>query len=148
MAIIRPAVPGDATALAELARRAYAPYVDRMGREPAPMTADYPSLVSADRVWVAEQDGVLAGLLVLVRETDHVLLDNVAVCPRFQGAGIGAQLLDFTENFARENGLAEIRLYTNEAMTENLAYYPRHGFVETHRATDRGYRRVFFTKHL
>lgn len=38
--------------------------------------------------------------------------------------------------------------YTNEAMAENLAYYPRHGFAETHRATDHGYRRVFFTKRL
>jgi GNAT superfamily N-acetyltransferase len=148
MAIIRPAVPGDAAALSELARRAYAPYVDRMGREPAPMTEDYPSLVSVGRVWVAEQDGVLLGLLVLERGADHVLLDNVAVCPAFQGAGIGAQLLGFPDEFARENGLAEVRLYTNEAMTENLAYYPRHGFVETHRATDHGYRRVFFTKHL
>lgn len=27
-------------------------------------------------------------------------------------------------------------------MTENLASYPRHGYVETHRATEHGYRRV------
>ncbi len=40
----------------------------------------------------------------------------------------------------------EVRLYTNEAMAENLTYYPRHGYRETHRATQDGYRRVFFTK--
>jgi hypothetical protein len=33
-------------------------------------------------------------------------------------------------------------------MTENLAYYPRHGYAETHRAEQDGFRRVFFTKHL
>jgi N-acetylglutamate synthase-like GNAT family acetyltransferase len=148
MVTIRPADPDDAGALSELARRAYARYVDRIGREPAPMTEDYLSLVSAGRVWVAEQDDVLVGLLVLELKADHLLLDNVAVRPDCQGAGIGAQLLAFTDNFAREHDLAEVRLYTNEAMTENLAYYPRHGFVETHRATDHGFHRVFFTKRL
>jgi N-acetylglutamate synthase-like GNAT family acetyltransferase len=112
------------------------------------MTEDYLSLVSPGRVWVAEQDDVLVGLLALELKADHLLLDNVAVRPDCQGAGIGAQLLAFTDNFAREHDLAEVRLYTNEAMTENLAYYPRHGFVETHRATDHGFHRVFFTKRL
>ena len=34
-------------------------------------------------------------------------------------------LLDRAEGDAAELGLTEIRLYTNEAMTENLSYYPR-----------------------
>jgi hypothetical protein len=45
-------------------------------------------------------------------------------------------------------GLPEIRLCTNEAMTENLDYYPRRGYRETHRATHNGYQRVFFSKVL
>lgn len=49
-------------------------------------------------------------------------------------------------NGARAAGLSQIRLYTNEAMTENLAYYPRHGYRETHRGIEDGYRRVYFTK--
>lgn len=47
---------------------------------------------------------------------------------------------------ARDLGYAEVRLSTNEKMTENLAYYPRHGYVETHRETVDGYGRVFLTK--
>jgi ribosomal protein S18 acetylase RimI-like enzyme len=95
-----------------------------------------------------QRDDVVIGLLVLKLESDHLLLNNLAVSPNAQGTGIGAQLLDFADSYAREHGRAEVRLYTNEAMTENIAYYPRHGFVETYRATDHGYRRVFFTKHL
>ncbi|MGP4016524.1 GNAT family N-acetyltransferase [Saccharopolyspora sp. 5N708] len=148
MMTIRPALRGDAGALFELARQAYAHYTERMGQEPAPMKADYQALVEAGGVWVAEHDDVLVGLLVLRFGPDHVLLDNVAVAPDAQGSGIGGRLLDFTDERAREHGVAEVRLYTNEAMTENLAYYARRGFVETHRATDHGYRRVFFTKHL
>ena len=41
-----------------------------------------------------------------------------------------------------------MRLCTNEAMTENLVYYPRHGYRETGRAIEDGYRRVFFSKSL
>ena len=40
----------------------------------------------------------------------------------------------------------EIRLYTNEVMTENLSYYPNQGFTETHRAMDAGYHRVYFSR--
>jgi len=55
-------------------------------------------------------------------------------------------LLDLAEQHARRLRLSEIRLYTNEAMTENVAYYARHGYVETHRAEQDGFRRVFFRK--
>ncbi|MGH3097495.1 MAG: GNAT family N-acetyltransferase [Streptosporangiales bacterium] len=112
------------------------------------MNADYRSLIEAGQVWVADQGGLLVGLLVLEFERDYLLLDNVAVAPNAQGTGVGAQLLDFTDEQARDHDLSEVRLYTNEAMIENIAYYPRHGFVETHRAADHGYRRVYFTKSL
>lgn len=148
MTTIRPARPGDAALLPELARAAYMHYVERMGTEPAPMRQDYAALVNTGQVWVAEHDGAVVGLLVLMLEPDHLLLDNVAVSPNAQGTGIGTQLLNFAEACAREHGRAEVRLYTNEAMTENIAYYRRHGFVETHRATDHRYRRVYFAKYL
>jgi hypothetical protein len=41
-----------------------------------------------------------------------------------------------------------MRLYTNAAMTENLAYYSRRGYTETHRAHQDGFHRVFFRKRL
>jgi GNAT superfamily N-acetyltransferase len=65
-----------------------------------------------------------------------------------QGRGIGSELLLLAEDEAKRRGHREIRLYTNEAMTENLDYYPRKGYVETHRGTQDGYRRVFFTKSI
>ncbi|WP_216893844.1 GNAT family N-acetyltransferase [Nocardia alni] len=148
MLTIRPARAGDAPALADLAHDAYAHYVPRMGREPAPMRADYAALIQDGGVWVAEHDGVPAGMLVLVIEADHVLLSNVAVSSAAQGSGIGSELLAFTERQAREHDRSELRLYTNEAMTENIGYYSRRGYVETGRATEDGYRRVYFTKYL
>jgi N-acetylglutamate synthase-like GNAT family acetyltransferase len=143
---IRRARPGDATAVAELVTEAYAPYVDRIGARPAPMDDDYAARIDMGEVWVAEATGELAGVLVLVLAADHLLLDNIAV--RLRGAGVGARLLSFADSEARRQGRCEVRLYTNAAMTENVDYYPRHGYVETHRAVDRGFHRVFFTKTL
>jgi len=146
--IIRPAGPGDAGPISGVAREAYAHYVGRMGREPEPMMANYGALIEAGGVFVAEQSDVVVGLLVHHVGAGHLLLVNVAVSPGAQGTGLGARLLAFTEDRARELGLPEVRLYTNEAMVENIAYYSRHGFVAMHRATEAGYRRVFFTKYV
>ena len=55
-------------------------------------------------------------------------------------------LLDRAERDAVELGFSEVRLYTNEAMTENLSFYPRHGYRETGRAVQDGFRRVYFSK--
>lgn len=136
----------DAPELAALARAAYGPYVERMGTEPEPMTADYATAVEEEEVWVAEHGGRLVGLLVLRAYPDHLLLENVAVSPDLQRRGMGSALLDLADRRARELELPEVRLYTNVAMTENLASYPRHGYHETHRATQDGFQRVFFTK--
>jgi hypothetical protein len=55
---------------------------------------------------------------------------------------------EFADARARELGLGAIRLYTNAAMTENLALYPRRGYVETHRAEADGFSRVYSSTRL
>ena len=83
---------------------------------------------------------------MLVPGPDYLLLENVAVLPSAQGTGVGAALLEFAEQRARSLGVPEIRLYTNAAMTENIAWYPRHGYRETGRGEQDGFSRVFFAK--
>ncbi|MEV8213180.1 GNAT family N-acetyltransferase [Leifsonia sp. NPDC077715] len=94
---------------------------------------------------VARREGVV-GLLVSSVHPDHVLVENVAVAAAERGTGLGARLLAIADDQARAHGLGEVRLYTHETMTENLAYYPRRGFVETGRRTENGFSRVFFTR--
>jgi len=145
---VRRAEMSDVAALGAIANEAYRDYVPRIGRQPAPMTADYAEAVRGGLAWAAVLDGDVVGLLVLAVKPDHLLLENVAVLPSAQGRGIGARLLALAEDQARELGRDEIRLCTNEAMTENLVYYPKHGYTETHRAEQDGFRRVFFCKRL
>lgn len=148
MLTVRRAEATDVAGLRALAGEAYQVYVPRIGRRPAPMTADYAEAIRRGLAWVAVQDGEIVGLLVLAVKPDHLLLENIAVLPSAQRRGIGARLLALAEDQARELGRGEIGLYTNEAMTENLAYYPKHGYTETHRAEQDGFRRVFFRKRL
>ena len=147
---IRPAEPGDAAAVRDLVRTAYASYVERIGKEPAPMLEDYAALIRAGEVWVlaGEADGEVLGVLVMRPAGDHLFVDNVAVAPGHQGRGLGRELLAFAEERARRDGLPEIRLYTNEKMHENLALYAKLGFEKIGRSLDGGYRRVFMRKRL
>ena len=112
------------------------------------MTADYAQAVRDRQAWAAIENGDVAGFAILIPQPGYLLLDNVAVLPAAQGRGIGNRLLLLAEDHARSLGLSEIRLYTNEAMTENLAYYLRYGYAETHRAEQDGFHRVFFHKPI
>ena len=146
--MIRLAAPRDVPTIEALICEAFSLYLPRMDKPPGPMLDDYAAHVAAGRASVLARHGRIAGVLILVPEDGHLLLDPVAVSPRFQGKGIGRRLIDHAEAEARRLGLTELRLYTNEAMTENLPLYLHLGFVETHRAAENGYNRVFMTKRL
>lgn len=148
MLAVRKASVPDAGRIKEIAAAAYQPYVARIGRPPAPMTADYDGAIDRGEVWAAVRDGAVVGFVVLVRQADHLLLENIAADPAHQGSGVGARLLAVAEEQAAEAGIGEIRLYTHVRMTENQAYYPRHGYVETHRGNEDGFDRVFFRKRV
>jgi ribosomal protein S18 acetylase RimI-like enzyme len=146
MTRIVPAGPADANAVTAVVRSAYAEYVERIGREPAPMTADHAALIAAGEVWVARDGADLVGVLVLRPDGPSLLLENVAVAPAHRGRGIGRALIGFAEERARAGGFAAVTLYTNERMTENLGMYPALGYAETGRRVEDGFARVYFRK--
>jgi GNAT superfamily N-acetyltransferase len=147
--MIRAAESVDRAAIETIVRAAYAVYIPRIGKPPGPMLDDYAGLIADGAVSVIEEAGEeIAALIVLLPKPDHLLLDNIAVRPDRQGKGFGRALIEFAEREARRLGFGEIRLYTHEKMTENIALYARIGFVETERRHDGGYDRVFMTKSL
>ena len=62
---MRPATTEDADALAALVHDAYQHYVERIGREPGPMTNDYRDVIEVRQVTVAEDGEGIAGLIVV-----------------------------------------------------------------------------------
>jgi N-acetylglutamate synthase-like GNAT family acetyltransferase len=145
---LRRARAEDATAVAELVNRAYVKYVPRMGHPPVPMVEDYPDVIRRHQAWVVEEDGALAAVLVLIPEDDMLLIDNIAVEPSYQGSGLGRRLMAFAESEALRQGFSSLRLYTNEKMTENIAFYSRLGYRETGREILRGRHVVHMRKDI
>ena len=142
----RPATAADLPAIREVAGAAFARYLSRMDRPPAPMLADYGAAVDAGQLWVTGRP--VTGLIELTEAGDALHVGNVAVHPGSQGTGLGRQLMDYAERRAILLGLTRLSLYTNEVMTENQAIYTHLGYREVGRHTEDGYRRVYMEKPL
>jgi GNAT superfamily N-acetyltransferase len=112
------------------------------------MLVNYEAAILTGEAWVLVEGDVTSGVLVMRPKKDHLFVETVAVRTDRQGTGLGRTLMEFAEEAARDLGLHEIRLYTNEKMTENLPFYRGLGFEETGRGLDDGYRRVFLKKRL
>jgi ribosomal protein S18 acetylase RimI-like enzyme len=130
---IRLAGPADLDAVVALTEAAYRPYTELFAGPPLPVTEDYAPHLEHGGVWLLELAGELAGLIVLEKEPDHLLIFSVAVAPALQGNGFGIKLLQWAEEQAREANLGEVRLYTNARMERNIALYKSFGYAETGR---------------
>lgn len=131
----RRATLADAAQVRALTRAAYAKWVGLIGREPKPMGADYEAAVVEHLVDLCERDGRLLGLVEMIPQPDHLLIENLAVDPSCQGEGIGDALLTHAEACAESLGFNETRLYTNAKFAANLAFYARRGYSEFRRET-------------
>ncbi|GHC47837.1 GNAT family N-acetyltransferase [Neogemmobacter tilapiae] len=149
MTLIRQAVAADEAVLRRCVEAAFAPYVERIGRRPAPMDADFAGQIAAGQIRVATDPlGHVVGYVTFFPQGDQMLLDALAVLPTAAGRGVGKKLVACCEDKTRAEGLAKVTLCTNAKMVENLAIYPHLGYVETGRGVEDGFDRVFFEKSL
>jgi GNAT superfamily N-acetyltransferase len=132
---IRRGGPGDARAAADLYLRARAAAL-RAGSIPQGVHGDedvrahFASHVVGDcELWVAEDDGAIAGILVL----DGDFVDQLYVEPGLTGRGIGTALLAVAKR-ERPGGL---QLWTFQSNAGAQRFYERHGFVAMRRTDGR-----------
>ena len=147
MSEIRLAKAKDADSMRAIAQAAYHIYVAEMGKEPAPMGADYEAHIRDDYCFVATSGTKITGFVVILQKEGVWWLDNVAVAPDCQGNGIGRDLLLFAEAYVAAFA-DSLSLYTNIVMTDNAAWYRRMGYKDSHHAICDGYHRFYFTKRL
>ena len=145
---IRPAKVTDLEFIQSCAVAAYTKYIERIGKPPAPMVADFAEAVNNATVSVIESSGELVGYVVYYPVDSEMHLENVAVLPDYHGKGFGRALIVHVEESAKACAMNSVSLYTNEAMTENLQLYPSLGYSEYKRCTEAGFKRVFFNKLL
>lgn len=118
----------DADAIQSLTRDAYRKWVPLIGREPLPMTVDYRIAVTKHRFDLLFVQDKLAALIETIPAPDHLLIENLAVQPGSQGNGYGTRLLYHTEQTAADDGVMEIRLYTNAMFSQNVRFYQQYGY--------------------
>jgi len=142
---IREATSEDSESLKNCMESAYARYQERMGgvRLP-PMDVDYLSEIKNYPTWVIESGGNILGGLIMLFENDQASIANVAVNPKFQGQGVGGELIKFAESKARENNFSELRLATHVLLDESTSLYRHLGWEETGRDETR----VFMKKEI
>ncbi|WP_132392399.1 GNAT family N-acetyltransferase [Novosphingobium sp. PhB165] len=120
---IRIATIGDADAVTALTRSAYAKWVPVIGREPMPMQADHAAMIRDHRVDLLLVGQDLAALVEMVQGDDGLLIENLAVEPKFQKRGYGRKMVAHAEQLAVCAGSAVVRLYTNSQFEENVRLY-------------------------
>jgi GNAT superfamily N-acetyltransferase len=143
---LRHATAADLPAIKALIEAAYARYLTRMDKPPAPVLRDYGPSVEEGTTWVTGSP--VAAVLTLYPREDHLLVENIAVHPDAQGHGLGRDLMSFAEQEATRRGFTRMALYTHVVMTENQAIYTHLGYTEVYRRSENGYQRIYMEKTL
>lgn len=139
---IRPAEAADRASVETIVQTASC--VQAIGE---PTGADYAELISSGRVYVLENGGIDA-MIVLDAADGELLVENVAVRPARRGRGLGRRLMTFAEFRARSLGLRALRLSANEKMAADIGLYQSLGYREIERAAVDGRHVVWMTKEL
>jgi GNAT superfamily N-acetyltransferase len=132
MIVVRLAKTADITALPEIELSASQAFLltEHGWMDDAVTEVDaYPPLIEARTVWVAENDGVVAGFVSakqLVAAELHVL--ELAVHLDHQRKGIGRYLMRAAIQGARDRGNAAVTLTTFRGVIWNAPFYRRLGF--------------------
>lgn len=141
----------DAPVIKSMIDAAYSKYIDRIGKQPAPMAVDHLEVIQTHDVFLLrdfEDNAVGSITLKPDSQSKSIFIDNIVAHPAAQGHGYGRVLMNFAENLARSQDCLALELYTNVNMYENLALYVKMGFVETERRIEDGFERVYFRKTL
>lgn len=88
-----------------------------------------------------ENDKII-GSVLLVEKEHQLYLGMLTVSPELQNSGIGKKMLAEAENHAKTLGLSSIIMTVISVREELIAWYKRHGYVDT------GKREAFPESHI
>ena len=109
---------------------------------------DYPSYeafekdIEIGQLWVLKEGDSIIGSVVISEIIDeeykviewltpnakNVYIHRLAVHPEYQGKGLAQKLMNFAENYAKENGYISVRLDTFSVNKRNNSFYQKRGY--------------------
>ena len=143
--LFRKAKLEDHKIIMAIAQKAYEKYIERMGKEPAPMR---PVIQKEDMVFICEDNKQVIAFAILVKINDQIILDSIAVDTPHQKKGIGNNFIKFIEQYLIKQKVNKYQLYTNEMMFENIDWYQKIGYKIFKKVTEKGFNRIYFEKEL
>jgi len=103
------------------------------------MKADHAAFIRDNRVDLLFAGPDLAALVETIQRNNDILIENVAVEPRFQKRGYGRKMVAYAEQLAVQAGVGIVRLYMNSLFKENLRLYASLGYeIEREEARNGG----------
>ncbi|MDA3627321.1 GNAT family N-acetyltransferase [Saccharopolyspora sp. WRP15-2] len=98
--------------------------------DPPPPVEALAEYQRAGRAWVAEVDAEVVAYVLVELIDGNAHIAQVSVHADHAHRGIGRQLLEHVESWARERGLPALTLTTFRSVPWNAPYYARLGFQE------------------
>jgi ribosomal protein S18 acetylase RimI-like enzyme len=87
-------------------------------------------VLTQDVVFVAREDGLLAGYVALSRDEDGaIVIDQLFVAPGHERRGVGHRLLECAEGYAISGQAGTLRIVVEESNGPARSFYRRCGFV-------------------
>ena len=88
------------------------------------------NLVGAERIWLAEEAGVVVGMVGLMPENDEGSpeIEPLIVTPEARGTGVGRQLVEHVLEVARDLGVRDVIVRAVGRNAEALRFYHEMGF--------------------
>lgn len=82
-------------------------------------------------IFFARRSDSIIGTAALLRKSDAVFeLGKMAVAPTARGTGVGTRLLKHCIQFARQQGIEKLILYSNTRLAPAIHLYQKFGFRE------------------
>lgn len=129
---IRRATPADSEGISSLLHEGFAPFQSQYTKGAFEYTTPGVDVIverfAEGPIWVAVEDEVMIGTVSGLPEPDRFYVRSMAVKPGLQRGGIGQQLLETLEDFARQNGFRRLYLYTTFVLPAARHLYEKNGF--------------------
>lgn len=130
---VRLGVAAEASTIAALLLEAFEPYRSAYTYDAFEYTTPTAEIIkprfAEGPIWLAVDNDEAIGTVSVLAEDERFYIRSMAVKPSAQGRGVGQQLLDTLEQYARELGFSKLYLYTTFVLPAARPMYEKTDFM-------------------